>query len=91
MIIAAGGRGVRFGGRVPKQLLEVRGRAVLERSVAVFRAHPSVDEVVVALPDEWVSEPPAYLREAGRVPVTIVGGGVRRQDSVARNALATES
>ena len=89
VIIAAGGRGVRFGGRVPKQLLEVRGRAVLERSVAVFRAHPSVDEVVVALPDEWVSEPPAYLREAGRVPVTIVGGGVRRQDSVANAFRAT--
>ena len=36
--------------RVPKQLLAVGGRAILERSVAAFLAHPAVDEVVVALP-----------------------------------------
>ena len=30
-IIAAGGRGLRFGGGSPKQFLEVGGRAILER------------------------------------------------------------
>jgi 2-C-methyl-D-erythritol 4-phosphate cytidylyltransferase/2-C-methyl-D-erythritol 2,4-cyclodiphosphate synthase len=81
-IIAAGGSGRRFGGAVPKQLIPVRGRSLLERSVALFVSHPQVDEIVVALPREQVAEPPPYLRPAGK-PIRIVVGGPRRQDSVA--------
>jgi 2-C-methyl-D-erythritol 4-phosphate cytidylyltransferase/2-C-methyl-D-erythritol 2,4-cyclodiphosphate synthase len=85
-IIAAGGRGQRFGGEGPKQLLEVGGRAILERSVATFLAHPAVNEIVVALPEALVGDPPPYLRGTVK-PLRIVSGGARRQDSVA-NAFA---
>ena len=81
-IIAAGGRGLRLGGAQPKQLLAVGGRAVLERSVAAFLAHPSIDEIVVALPEDLAGAPPPYLRDAPK-PLRIVAGGPRRQDSVA--------
>lgn len=81
-IIAAGGRGQRYGGPLPKQLLTVGGRTVLERSVSLMLHHPQISEVVVALPPEMVSEPPPYLRATAK-PVRIVAGGVRRQDSVA--------
>jgi 2-C-methyl-D-erythritol 4-phosphate cytidylyltransferase / 2-C-methyl-D-erythritol 2,4-cyclodiphosphate synthase len=81
-IIAAGGRGLRLGGARPKQLLEIGGLAVLERSVTTFLAHPSIDDVVVALPEELVADPPAYLRSATK-PLRVVAGGARRQDSVA--------
>jgi 2-C-methyl-D-erythritol 4-phosphate cytidylyltransferase/2-C-methyl-D-erythritol 2,4-cyclodiphosphate synthase len=80
-IIAAGGRGRRFGGAVPKQLLTVAGRPILERSVHVFLTHPEVDEVIVALPSELVADPPPYLKHDGK-HVRIVTGGDRRQDSV---------
>ena len=89
-IIAAGGRGERFGGRQLKQLLPVGGRPILERSVAAFLAHPDVDEVVVALPQALVVDPPAYLRpgdasalHGSAKRLRIVAGGARRQDSVA--------
>jgi 2-C-methyl-D-erythritol 4-phosphate cytidylyltransferase/2-C-methyl-D-erythritol 2,4-cyclodiphosphate synthase len=85
-IIAAGGLGQRFGGAQPKQLLQIGGRPMLERSVAAFLAHPAVHEVVVALPQALVDEPPAYLSGASK-PLRIVAGGARRQDSVA-NAFA---
>jgi 2-C-methyl-D-erythritol 4-phosphate cytidylyltransferase/2-C-methyl-D-erythritol 2,4-cyclodiphosphate synthase len=81
-IIAAGGRGQRFGGARPKQLLSVAGRPVLERSVAAFLTHPSIDEIVVALPAELADDPPGYLRGTSK-PLRIVAGGPRRQDSVA--------
>jgi 2-C-methyl-D-erythritol 4-phosphate cytidylyltransferase / 2-C-methyl-D-erythritol 2,4-cyclodiphosphate synthase len=81
-IIAAGGRGLRLGGGRPKQLLAVDGRTVLERSVGAFLEHPSIDEVVVALPADIAAAPPPYLRSAGK-PLRIVTGGARRQDSVA--------
>ncbi|MFN7983344.1 MAG: 2-C-methyl-D-erythritol 4-phosphate cytidylyltransferase [Vicinamibacterales bacterium] len=80
-IIAAGGRGQRFGGPLPKQLLTLDGRSVLERSVGLFLAHPEIDEVVVALPAELVEHPPAYLLNTSK-PVRVVQGGARRQDSV---------
>jgi 2-C-methyl-D-erythritol 4-phosphate cytidylyltransferase / 2-C-methyl-D-erythritol 2,4-cyclodiphosphate synthase len=80
-IIAAGGRGQRFGSRVPKQLVTIGGQSVLERSVDLFLAHPQVREVVVALPAEIAADPPAYLREASK-PLRVVAGGARRQDSV---------
>jgi 2-C-methyl-D-erythritol 4-phosphate cytidylyltransferase / 2-C-methyl-D-erythritol 2,4-cyclodiphosphate synthase len=87
-IIAAGGRGARFGGDEPKQLLLVGGRAILDRSVSAFRQHPDVTDVVVALPPDLVEHPPHYLRSPeGRASEAaaprLVAGGERRQDSVA--------
>jgi 2-C-methyl-D-erythritol 4-phosphate cytidylyltransferase / 2-C-methyl-D-erythritol 2,4-cyclodiphosphate synthase len=98
-IIAAGGRGQRFGGERLKQFLSVGGRQILERSVTAFLEHPDVNEVVVALPADVVADPPDYLRSAEAValrgqgervaiqasgkPLRIVAGGGRRQDSVA--------
>jgi len=81
-IIAAGGRGERVGATVPKQLLEIGGRAILERSVHAFLSHRDVTDVVVALPQDLLSAPPAYLTHASK-PLRLVIGGARRQDSVA--------
>jgi 2-C-methyl-D-erythritol 4-phosphate cytidylyltransferase / 2-C-methyl-D-erythritol 2,4-cyclodiphosphate synthase len=71
---------------VPKQLLTVDGRPILERSVALFLEHPAVDEIIVALPPDLAEDPPAYLVASGK-PIRVVRGGMRRQDSVA-NAFA---
>ena len=87
-IIAAGGRGQRFGGVQPKQLLLVGGRPILERSVMAFVSHPEVDALNVALPPGLVDDPPAYLRRTEK-PLRIVAGGERRQDSVANAFGAT--
>src|SRR5215467_7305311 len=81
-ILAAGGRGLRLGYSQPKQLLEVAGRPILERSVSLLHEHPDVHEVIVALPEELVQNPPAYLLKASK-PLRVVAGGARRQDSVA--------
>lgn len=82
-IIAAGGRGTRFGAAVPKQLLTLGGRTVLQHSLDAYLAHPLVTDVVVALPADLLSDVPAYLKNRLK-PVYVVEGGDRRQDSVAR-------
>jgi 2-C-methyl-D-erythritol 4-phosphate cytidylyltransferase/2-C-methyl-D-erythritol 2,4-cyclodiphosphate synthase len=86
-IIAAGGRGTRVAADRPKQLLVVGGRALLEWTVTLLSTHPTIDEVVVALPPELVDSPPSYLTGASSSSVRVVAGGARRQDSVA-NAFA---
>jgi 2-C-methyl-D-erythritol 4-phosphate cytidylyltransferase/2-C-methyl-D-erythritol 2,4-cyclodiphosphate synthase len=85
-IIAAGGRGARFGSDRPKQLLTLGGRPILQRSVDAFLSHPLVTDLVVALPADVAAAPPPYLH-AGAKPIEVVEGGARRQDSVA-NAFA---
>ena len=77
-IIAAGGRGSRFGGSQPKQLQMLAGVPILKRTVDAFLQGYGFDEVVVALPPELAVNPPSYLDS-----VIIVEGGERRQDSVA--------
>ncbi len=79
-IIAAGGRGRRLGAAMPKQLLALGGRPMLQWSVDAFLRCPRVDEVIVAVPPEWIEAPPECLR---RERVRLVAGGGRRQDSVA--------
>jgi 2-C-methyl-D-erythritol 4-phosphate cytidylyltransferase / 2-C-methyl-D-erythritol 2,4-cyclodiphosphate synthase len=81
-IIAAGGRGHRLGAAMPKQLLEVGGRSLLQWSVEAFTAHPAISDVIVALPSDLARNPPNWLSG-----VRVVEGGGRRQDSVA-NAFA---
>ncbi len=88
-IIAAGGRGARFGGDRPKQLLTLGGRPILQRSVDAFLLSDRITDIVVALPPDLAADPPAYLR-GGAKPIAIVAGGERRQDSVA-NAFARAS
>jgi 2-C-methyl-D-erythritol 4-phosphate cytidylyltransferase / 2-C-methyl-D-erythritol 2,4-cyclodiphosphate synthase len=83
-IIAAGGRGARFGAGRPKQLLVLGGVSILQRSVDAFLRSPRITDLIIALPDDVVADPPRYLMDAR---VHVVAGGARRQDSVA-NAFA---
>ena len=88
-IIAAGGRGLRFGGSAPKQLLLLGGRPVLARTVDAFVSCDLISEIVEALPADLADAPPEYLSSRGK-PVTVVRGGDQRRESVA-NALARVS
>ena len=82
-IIAAAGEGRRLGAAVPKQLLDIGGRSILERSVAAFAVHDRVDDVIVVLPAELADAPVECLTRETSAAVRIVAGGPRRQDSVA--------
>ena len=82
-IIAAGGRGARFGDARPKQLLLLGGQPILRRSVDAFVSNAHVTDLVVALPRELAADPPEYLRASVK-SITVLDGGERRQDSVAR-------
>jgi 2-C-methyl-D-erythritol 4-phosphate cytidylyltransferase/2-C-methyl-D-erythritol 2,4-cyclodiphosphate synthase len=83
-IIAAAGQGRRFGADVPKQLLRVGNRSLLERSVSALARSTTVNEVIVAQPVDAGPEFAAGLERAAEgKPLKIVAGGARRQDSVA--------
>jgi 2-C-methyl-D-erythritol 4-phosphate cytidylyltransferase/2-C-methyl-D-erythritol 2,4-cyclodiphosphate synthase len=81
VVIVAAGQGARLGGSTPKQFLDVGGQTMLERTVACFDRHGEIDEIVVVLPAELVSEGPSRVGPTARA-CRVVAGGARRQDSV---------
>src|SRR5262245_35059352 len=90
-IIVAGGRGDRLKADRPKQLLEIGGRSLLERSVTAFERHQAVRDLIIVLSSELAASPPAFLARLQK-PAKIAQGGPRRQDSVANGfSLVDES
>lgn len=85
-ILAAGGLGTRVGAPVPKQLLMLGNRSILQRSFDTLEAHKSISEIVIALPSELAAAPPPFLKSSSK-RVHIVDGGATRHESVA-NAFA---
>ena len=82
VVIPAGGVGRRLGSRTPKQLLRLGTATILARTVAQFVRHPSVSEVVVAAPPEYLARTRRALAPLGRARVRVIEGGAERQDSV---------
>lgn len=79
VVIPAAGRGARFGGDIPKQYELLRGRTVLERSVACFDGLQGLRGIVIAVSaDDTLSR----LRHAPDVLVEYVTGGETRGASV---------
>lgn len=92
-IIVAGGTGERFGGAGGKQLAMVAGKPVLSWTLLSIASAPSVASIVVVCHPDRIDE---YLRIAIEplaltVPVTVVGGGVTRQQSVSAGLAAIDA
>ncbi|WP_168719687.1 2-C-methyl-D-erythritol 4-phosphate cytidylyltransferase [Thermosulfurimonas marina] len=82
-ILAAAGRGVRFGAEVPKQFLELGGRPVFLWGLSALERHPRVEEIVVAVPPGWEERVRDWCGEFRKVS-RVVAGGESRQASVRR-------
>jgi 2-C-methyl-D-erythritol 4-phosphate cytidylyltransferase len=71
-LIVAAGRGERLGSGGPKALVSLAGKPMLQWSVDALRAVPSVERIVVALPEDAAGEAPAGT-------VGVAGGAVRSE------------
>ena len=88
--LAAAGVGRRMGSDRPKQYLSLCGQTVIEQTIAIFRSHPRIKGIVVALSsdDPYWSEIEARLSKTQGCPIMTVDGGEERCHSVL-NALNT--
>ena len=87
-VVLGGGVGQRIGAQVPKQLLKLGGRTLIEHCVAAFEQAPGVDEILVVMAAGYVDQVKEILAEAGYRKVSaVIQGGVGRPDST-RIALA---
>jgi 2-C-methyl-D-erythritol 4-phosphate cytidylyltransferase len=88
-VVLGGGTGTRFGGLLPKQLLALDGRTLVEHCVAAFGQAPGIDEVLLVMSPGFVDEAAKLVGDLGGVQggCTVIEGGASRAGSV-RNALA---
>lgn len=81
-VILAGGAGTRMGGPLPKQLLTVAGRTVMEHTVNAFEHHPSIDSIcLVVRPSIRANVERLVSKNAWRKVESIVEGGSERSHS----------
>ena len=86
-IIMAAGSGTRMGAEMPKQFIELEGKAILHRTIEVFlNACPGVN-IITVLPESHMDYWRQYCLDRNFIcPQVLVKGGITRFHSV-RNAL----
>jgi 2-C-methyl-D-erythritol 4-phosphate cytidylyltransferase/2-C-methyl-D-erythritol 2,4-cyclodiphosphate synthase len=75
-IIAAAGSGERFGATLPKALISLGNRTLIEHAVAALA--PIASEIVICAPAGYEKQ----IQELVGVDITVVTGGTTRSDSV---------
>ena len=83
-IIAAAGSGERFGATIPKALIQLGDRTLLEHAVAALA--PITDQIVITAPGGYEDR----IRELVGDDVTVVRGGETRSESVKRGIAALD-
>ena len=88
VIVTAGGSGTRMGSDLPKQFLQLGGKAILRRSMEQFTAaYPDI-RILTVLPEDHLVWWRHYCQASGfNCPQRLVKGGFTRFHSV-KNALA---
>jgi 2-C-methyl-D-erythritol 4-phosphate cytidylyltransferase len=83
-IIPAAGVGARLGGSVAKQFVLLGDKPLLVHTLQKFEQSPEVDEVGLAVPEDFLAEVRALLSRFRLHKVSkVVAGGQQRQESVA--------
>ncbi len=83
IVIPAAGSGIRLGGGIAKQFLDVLGKPILARTLEQFEQHPAIDCIAIAGSPDGVDTIRDIVQSLGCKKVQWIGlGGTYRQDSV---------
>jgi len=84
-VLLAGGVGTRIGLDIPKQLLKIAGKPILEHTLAALDSHPLVDEVLIMMAPGHLDAVRAIVRDGGYQKVVgILEGADTRNDTTLR-------
>jgi 2-C-methyl-D-erythritol 4-phosphate cytidylyltransferase len=84
-VVLAGGTGQRVGLSIPKQLIKIAGKAVIEHTLAVFEKAGDIDDIIVLMTPGYVAEVEKIVARAGLTKVSlIIEGGATRNETTER-------
>ena len=83
-VVLAGGTGTRVGLSIPKQLIKIAGKPIIEHTIAAMQASPLIDEILVMMAPGYLDEIRAIVRNGDYDKVTqILEGAGTRNDTTA--------
>ncbi len=87
-VILAGGTGTRIGLNIPKQLIKVAGKPIIEHTIAAMHQSPIVDEIVVMMAPGYLDQVRAIVKTGNYVKVTQILEGAETRNETTAAALA---
>ncbi len=87
-VVLAGGVGTRVGLSIPKQLIKIAGKPIIEHTIAAMQASPLIDEIVVMMTPGHLDPIRAIVRSGGYDKVTQVLEGADTRNATTQRALA---
>ena len=86
-VVLAGGVGSRVGLSIPKQLIKIAGRPIIEHTIDVLNASPLVDEIIVMMTPGHLDPVRAIVENGGYTKVTQVLEGADTRNGTTERAL----
>jgi 2-C-methyl-D-erythritol 4-phosphate cytidylyltransferase len=86
-VLLAGGVGARVGLDIPKQLIKIAGRTILEHTLAALDSHPMIDEIIVMMAPGHLDAVRAIVREGGYTKVVDILEGADTRNGTTLRAL----
>jgi len=86
-VLLAGGVGSRVGLDLPKQLIKIAGRPILEHTLAVLDQHPDVDEVLIMMAPGHLDAVREIVQSGGYNKVGAILEGAQTRNGTSRRAL----
>ena len=86
-VLLAGGVGSRVGLDLPKQLIKIAGRPILEHTLAVLDRHRDVDEVLIMMAPGHLDAVREIVHNGGYTKVRAILEGAQTRNGTSRRAL----
>lgn len=84
-VLLAGGVGARIGLDIPKQLIKIAGRPILEHTLAALHSHPLVDDVLILMAPGHLDAVRSLLRDGSYPKVfDVIEGAETRSETTLR-------
>ena len=87
-VVLAGGTGTRVGLNIPKQLIKIAGKPIIEHTIAAMQQSPLIDEILVLMTPGYLDEVRAIVRNGGYDKVTQILEGAGTRNDTTATALA---
>jgi 2-C-methyl-D-erythritol 4-phosphate cytidylyltransferase len=84
-VVLAGGTGTRVGLSIPKQLIKIAGKPIIEHTIAAMQHSPVVDDIIVMMAPGYLDEIRSIVRTGGygKVSQILEGAGTRNDTTAA--------
>lgn len=80
-VVLGGGVGTRLGMSVPKQMVKIAGKTILEHTVAAMANSPHIDELIVMITPGWSEQTATLLGSRYPKLLRILEGGATRNET----------